>query len=168
MQMTAQSFKTKYVFILVIISLFLFALFWSTNKGRQFSASLDSKANTQNPDVTTPSSDSETDDNGYVTFTQKSFESNMAKCRVLFFYANWCTTCRPVNADFLKNPNQLPDDVVVYRVNYRDSDTDESEKELAEKYKITYQHTFVQVNQQGEVIKKWNGGNLAELIKKVN
>ncbi len=105
---------------------------------------------------------------GYLPYTNDSFDSQRTKRRVLFFYASWCTTCRPVNAEFAQNKNEIPKDVVVFRVNYKDSDTDEAEKNLAEKYKITYQHTFVQVNQQGEVIKKWNGGNLAELIKNVN
>lgn len=105
---------------------------------------------------------------GYIPFTQESFDSQKSKRRVLFFYAGWCTTCRPVNAEFLQDSNKIPEDVVVFRVNFRDSDTDEAEKMLAEKYKITYQHTFVQVNQDGEVISKWNGGNLAELIKNVN
>ncbi len=104
----------------------------------------------------------------YIPFTTKDFEKNKSKRRVLFFYAGWCTTCRPVNAQFLESANQLPDDVVVFRVNFRDSDTDEEEKKLAEMYKITYQHTFVQVNEQGGVIKKWNGGNLTDLIKNVN
>ncbi len=104
----------------------------------------------------------------YLAFNTEDFEKNKSKHRVLFFYANWCTTCRPVNAQFLESANQIPEDVVVFRVNYKDSETDDSEKDLAEKYKITYQHTFVQVNQQGEVIKKWNGGKLADLIKNVN
>lgn len=115
-----------------------------------------------------PSSKDETPKDAYLEFNQSLFEENKLKRRVLFFYASWCTTCRPVNAEFLKETNKIPDDVVVFRVNYRDSDTDEIEKSLAEKYNITYQHTFVQINQQGDVIKKWNGGNLADLIKNVN
>lgn len=114
---------------------------------------------------TISTADSETD---YIAFNSQEFEKNKSKRRVLFFYANWCTTCRPVNAEFLERANQIPGDVVVYRVNYKDSDTDETEKALAERYKITYQHTFVQVNQDGDAIKKWNGGNLADLIKNVN
>lgn len=93
------------------------------------------------------------DDNGYLPFTQASFDSQKNKRRVLFFYAAWCTTCRPVNAEFLQDGKKIPDDVVVFRVNFRDSDTDETENMLAKKYQITYQHTFIQVNKNGEVTK---------------
>lgn len=150
-------------FIFTLIAVFVSIYFFVLKKS-QTNSNIVSQGVYQTSD-TLNIADSETD---YINFNSQNFESNKDKRRVLFFYANWCTTCRPVNAEFLSNSNQLPEDVVVYRVNYRDSDTDDTEKELAEKYKITYQHTFVQVNQQGEVIKKWNGGNLAELIKNVN
>ena len=36
--------------------------------------------------------------------------------------------------------------------------------ELKKKYEVTYQHTFVQVDAQGNMIKKWSGGALADII----
>lgn len=156
--------KSSYVYLLLaLIIISVFVSLTVTQKDKSISGPV--KITTPQTNQEVSPTDTET---AYIDFTDSDFENNKSKRRVLFFYANWCTTCRPVNAEFLKNPNQLPDDVIVYRVNYRDSDTDEAEKELAEKYKITYQHTFVQVNQQGNVIKKWNGGNLADLVKNVN
>lgn len=55
--------------------------------------------------------------------------------------------------------------MVIFRVNYNDPETDDQEKELAKKYEITYQHTFVQVDEGGNVITKWNGGGLTELLE---
>jgi hypothetical protein len=52
----------------------------------------------------------------------------------------------------------------VIRVNYNDPDTDATEKELAKKYGITYQHTFVQIDSTDQVVTKWNGGRLKELL----
>ncbi len=103
----------------------------------------------------------------YIEYTQESFESNRDKKRVLYFYANWCTTCIPANADFVKNASLIPENVVVYKVNYKDTETDETEKQLAEKYKIPYQHTFVQVDENGEVVTRWNGGKVNDLINKL-
>lgn len=108
------------------------------------------------------------DTQGYIDYSDQAFENSKDKRRVLYFYANWCTTCIPVNADFIENANKIPEDVVVFKVNFRDSDTDEREKQLAEKYKITHQHTFVQVSYAGGIVTSWNGGNLANLIKNVN
>ncbi len=158
-----KSNQIYFVLLIVVVSIFGYLYFGSKD--------------TSTPNVVTPTSPQITQatlpvdpdaESEYLAYNAEDFDKNKSKRRVLFFYANWCTTCRPVNAQFLKEANQIPDDVVVYRVNYKDSDTDEEEKSLAEKYKITYQHTFVQVNEQGNEIKKWNGGNLADLIKNVN
>ncbi|MFZ5438003.1 MAG: peroxiredoxin family protein [Patescibacteria group bacterium] len=85
--------------------------------------------------------------------------------RVLFFYANWCPTCQPVDAALIKA--DLPADLTVIKVNYNDTDTDNTEKALANKYGVIYQHTFVQIDANGEVIKKWNGGSVEELLKNI-
>lgn len=155
--------QTYLVVLLVTVSLLSYLFF--TKKVNSPSEENISQSPQTSQTITPTDTDTKSD---YQDFNPQDFEQNRSKRRVLFFYANWCTTCRPVNADFLKNQDQIPDDVIVFRVNYKDSDTDKSEKELAEKYKIIYQHTFVQVNQQGDEIKKWNGGNLSDLIKNVN
>ena len=40
-------------------------------------------------------------------------------------------------------------------------------KELAQKYSITYQHTFVQIDAEGKEITKWNGGKIDELLTNI-
>ena len=57
--------------------------------------------------------------------------------------------------------------MVVIRTNYNDPDTDQEEKDLAKKYGITYQHTFVQVDAQGKELTKWNGGQTDELVTNI-
>ena len=87
--------------------------------------------------------------------------------RVLFFYANWCPTCRPADANFRTNMELLPADVQVIRVNYNDTETDAEERELASQYSVTYQHTFVQIDTQGNVVTRWNGGQIEELLANI-
>lgn len=103
----------------------------------------------------------------YVAYTKQALESAASNRRVLYFYANWCPICRPADADLRKNANKIPSDVIVIRVNYNDTDTDQEEKDLAKKYGVTYQHTFVQIDTQENVVTKWNGGQTDELLENI-
>lgn len=103
----------------------------------------------------------------YVPFTPTVLADSASSRRVLYFYASWCPTCIPANADFEKNVSMLPEDLTVIRVNYNDPDTDKDEKALATKYGITYQHTFVQIDSDGNEVTKWNGGATKELLGKI-
>lgn len=103
----------------------------------------------------------------YMPFSPEVLANSVDSKRVLFFYANWCPTCKPADASFTKNLAQIPDDITVIRVNYNDTQTDQIEKDLAKKYGITYQHTFVQIDANGNEVTKWNGGGIDELIKNV-
>ena len=103
----------------------------------------------------------------YVEYSKDVLEQSSSMRRVLFFYASWCSTCRPADADFKKNIDVIPADLVIIRINYDDPETDAEEKALASQYGITYQHTFVQIDAQGNVVTKWNGGQFNELLASV-
>jgi thioredoxin 1 len=101
----------------------------------------------------------------YAFYTPELIAQLAKNRRVLFFYAAWCPTCKEADNDFTENLSQIPADVTVIKVNYKDSQTDEQEKVLAKKYGITYQHTFVQIDADGNEITKWNGGGITELLE---
>lgn len=103
----------------------------------------------------------------YIHYVSGSLDNSEEEKRVLFFYANWCPTCRPVDSELSNNLDKIPEDVSIIRVNYNDDETDSEEKELAKKYGITYQHTFVQIDESGREITKWNGGGLDNIITKI-
>ena len=103
----------------------------------------------------------------YVEYSKTVLDESADKRRVLYFYATWCPSCKIANEDFTANPNKIPEDVVVIRTNYNDPDTNSQEKDLAKKYGITYQHTFVQIDSNGNEITKWNGGQTDELLAKI-
>ena len=77
---------------------------------------------------------------------------------VLFFYAPWCPTCRTVDTDIKNRLNDLPSDLSLLTVDY------DSSTELKKKYGVTYQHTFVQVDETGNMLKKWSGGSTLQSI----
>jgi thiol-disulfide isomerase/thioredoxin len=82
---------------------------------------------------------------------------------VLFFRASWCPTCKALDSDIQANLSDIPGDVTILDVDY-DTETD-----LKKKYGVTYQHTLVQVDADGNLIKKWSGSpTLDSLISQIN
>ena len=98
----------------------------------------------------------------YISYSSSSFAGAADRKRVLFFHAVWCPLCKTANDEFTQKNDQIPDDVVVFKTDY------DTEKELKAKYTITYQHTFVLVDKQGNEVKKWNGGGIDELVLNTN
>jgi thiol-disulfide isomerase/thioredoxin len=81
---------------------------------------------------------------------------------VLFFKASWCPTCIAVDKDIKANLSKIPSNLAILDVNYDDS------SDLKKKYGVTYQHTFVQVDKDGNLIKKWSGSpTLSALVSEV-
>lgn len=103
----------------------------------------------------------------YVHYSKPTLDNASSNRRVLFFYASWCPTCKPADAEFTQDANRIPTDVTLIRVNYNDPETDQEEKDLARKYGITYQHTFVQIDSAGNEVTKWNGGQIDELLSNI-
>jgi len=98
------------------------------------------------------------DESKYIEYSKEAFDLASDKKRIYFFHATWCPTCKAANTEFTNNLSQIPNDVMLFKTDY-DKETD-----LKKKFKITYQHTFVLVDTNGNELKKWNGGGLKELI----
>lgn len=79
---------------------------------------------------------------------------------VLFFHASWCPTCRALDADLKANLGKIPGNLTILDVDYDNS------TELKKKYGVTYQHTFIQVDKDGVMIKKWMGSQTLETFLK--
>lgn len=81
---------------------------------------------------------------------------------VLFFKADWCPTCRALDKDITANAPQIPAGLSILTLDY------DASTELKKKYGVTYQHTLVQVDAQGDLVKKWSGTmTLAALVAEV-
>lgn len=80
---------------------------------------------------------------------------------VLFFHASWCPTCRAAEADIEAKLDSIPENVTIFKVDY------DTATALKKQYGITSQHTFVIVDQAGNEVEKWNGGDLEEILERV-
>ena len=75
---------------------------------------------------------------------------------VLFFNASWCSTCKEARENLEADP--IPAGLTIVKVDFDDSD------ELRQKYGVTVQHTFVQIDSDGNELAKWNGSVTADEI----
>jgi thiol-disulfide isomerase/thioredoxin len=77
---------------------------------------------------------------------------------VLFFSADWCPLCR---ADLRELDERMSDlgDITVVIVNY------DRAADLKRKYGVTYQHTYVQIDAEGEKLALWSGGGVDGILK---
>lgn len=77
---------------------------------------------------------------------------------VIFFHASWCPSCRGLNSNIEENLVSIPEELTILKADY------DTETELKKKYGVTTQHTLVQVDANGDMIKKWSGGSKLENI----
>lgn len=81
--------------------------------------------------------------------------------KVLFFHATWCPSCKSADENFLSS--EIPSGLNIFKVNYDDS------TDLKKKYWVLAQHTFVLVDDEGEMIKKWSWGrDVEEILEAIN
>lgn len=59
---------------------------------------------------------------------------------VVFFHADWCPTCKAIEANILPEISSFPDGTVILKANY------DNEKELKRRFNITYQSTIAVVD----------------------
>lgn len=114
---------------------------------------------------TSPVSDETTPEltasSNYKKFSQAEYENALGEKKVvlLYFFANWCPICReqePINLqvfESLKNESEI----VGFRVNILDSEETSETKALASQFEVTYQHTYVILDKNGEVRYKYTG-----------
>lgn len=86
----------------------------------------------------------------YLDYSEEALSTKIGNKRVLFFYANWCPSCRQQDAALKSATDQIPEGITIFKLNY------DSEIALRQKHGVTTQHTFVQIDSNGDSLKKWN------------
>ncbi len=100
-----------------------------------------------------------TDDRGsFLPYSAELVAANAEEGAVLFFNAAWCPTCQIAKKNFSENANSLPDGLHILDLDFDDN------QDLRVRYGVTVQHTFVQVDENGELIKKWTGSFIVDQL----
>lgn len=81
---------------------------------------------------------------------------------VLFFHATWCPSCRALDKAIESERENIPSDLSILKLDYDNS------SDLKKKYGVTTQHTLVQIDKDGNLIKRWSGTpSLSALVEQV-
>jgi thiol-disulfide isomerase/thioredoxin len=82
--------------------------------------------------------------------------------KVYFFHASWCPICKSIDEDITSDPNQIPSGTTFIKTDF-DTSTD-----LRQKYGVTTQYTFVQVDNDGNEVAQWSATSLDKAIAGIN
>lgn len=106
----------------------------------------------------TPSATNTTGAGSYSDYDQAKLANALTGKVVLNFSAPWCPICREADKNF--KASKTPDGLTLLKVDY------DSSTALKRKYGVTYQHTFVQVDKDGNLLKKWSGSTTYDDLQK--
>lgn len=93
----------------------------------------------------------------YLDFNKADYDKALKEKKkiLLYFYASWCPTCKKEQPETLAAFNEINEqELIGFRVNFRDSDTDADEEALAKEFGVSYQHTKI-ILKDGQRIGKW-------------
>ncbi len=93
----------------------------------------------------------------YTAYDQSKLANAEKGDVVIFFHAGWCPKCQESDKNF--NASATPDGLTLLKIDYDNS------TELKQKYGVTIQHTYVQVDKNGNEIKQWSGSYTYDDLK---
>ncbi len=103
------------------------------------------------------------DQEKYFPYSENALSNSVRNGKTLLFFAagNWCNTCSARDSELSKKANVLPNDVSVLKIDY------DNDKEMNRKYNVVTQHTLILLDENGNEITRWVGGDLANLLEKL-
>jgi thiol-disulfide isomerase/thioredoxin len=139
--------RSTLVIILAIIAVVAGAMLYLLLRPQQPMVSEDTTTSQQpNNEDTTALETSESQPGKYEAYNEAVFAQTEGR-RVLFFYAPWCPQCRALDASIQEGT--VPRGIVIFKTDY------DSHQELRQKYGVTIQTTLVEVDENGNEVKKY-------------
>lgn len=74
--------------------------------------------------------------------------------KIYFFHASWCPICQGIDKEIVADPSKIPAGVTIIKTDYDTSTA------LRQKYGVTYQYSFVQVDSSGNKTDQWSATSL--------
>lgn len=127
----------------------------------QANSSSDAMSSAKSSSSATSHSDSASQ--SYITYDQyQASKDKYADSKVvLFFNATWCPDCRAINEALTSDPGKIPAGTTVVSVDY------DQHADLRQRYGVTMQHTFVQINSSGDKVRQWASTSTDGLLKEL-
>jgi thiol-disulfide isomerase/thioredoxin len=95
----------------------------------------------------------------YTEYSANKLAQNPMGTNVIFFHASWCPTCKAAETDINAKLTAIPANFNILKVDY-DTSTD-----LKQKYGVTSQSTFINVDKDGNKLSMGNGfTTLADIV----
>ena len=176
----------------IIITVFIFvvlgAIFWVVTKNRTADVSApeemsDIMETDEDTKATTPTSagtsvgslknnvsgqgssvstTSEAPFGSYAAYSEEKLALAESGDVLLFFHAEWCPICRSIEREITADPSAIPIGVHILKVDY------DTAIALRQRYGVTVQHTFVQVDHMGSFVQKFSDAmTLAAVLGRV-
>lgn len=96
----------------------------------------------------------------YTKYSEDLLPRDNTQKTLLFFSASWCPTCGALKRDLDRNLDKIPNDMVILDIDY------DTQTELKKKYDVRVQHTILQIDKDGKVLKDLSGTlRLEDLVK---
>lgn len=142
---------TNYALIVVAILVVLIMLLKVLTDSASTPSTVNNSEEAEEVNDSTQQFDTTPTTNGpYAGYSEEGIAAAQGKKKVLFFYANWCPSCRQQDANLAQSASQIPSDLAIFKVDF------DSSVELRQKYGVTLQHTFVEVDDAGDELQQWN------------
>ena len=142
--------KTKMICGLIVL-LIIIGFFFIFNKKEKVATSTETEVKTEGS----------MGGERYTTYSPEKVVEATGKI-LLFFHAPWCPYCRSLDKELNKEISTIPENLLLLKTDY------DTETALKQKYGVTYQHTFVQIDNKGNLITKWNGSeNLSQILSNI-
>ncbi|MEO6729104.1 MAG: thioredoxin family protein [Candidatus Dojkabacteria bacterium] len=135
------------MFFVVIGIIFIYVTHISDNVANEMLYSNEiNKSKREEEPVSSPISQDNQKPGEYTSYSSDKLTSD--KKNVIFFAAGWCPSCKQLDDNIKANLGNIPSNVNILKADY------DLERELKVKYGVTLQHTLVEVDANGNLLKK--------------
>ena len=159
---------TTKVFIISAVIVLLGGIGWfAVSQSKGDDAMMEKPSNVEamegkNEGVAADKGDTMASKGSYETYSPEKLALAASGDVLLFFHAAWCPICRGIESEIKADMSTIPDGVHILKVDY------DTAIALRQKYGVTVQHTFVQVDVSGNAVQKFSdASNLSQVLSRV-